>query len=104
MPDGAVACTLMACFPNDGGNSQNATTAYDQCVKEHGGASFKSDDGCNTCSCMPDGAVACTLMACTSSKYGSTSIFDYENNGNGAFAVDLLKVCLFASSSALLLF
>jgi len=28
------------------------------------GESFKSTDGCNTCSCLSDGTVACTLMAC----------------------------------------
>ena len=30
------------------------------------GESFKSTDGCNTCSCRSDGTVACTLMACLS--------------------------------------
>jgi hypothetical protein len=29
-----------------------------------GGASFPSADGCNTCSCAPSGAVACTERAC----------------------------------------
>lgn len=28
------------------------------------GESFPSTDGCNTCSCMDDGMVACTLRAC----------------------------------------
>lgn len=28
------------------------------------GESFKSDDGCNTCSCTESLDVACTLMAC----------------------------------------
>ncbi len=28
------------------------------------GESFPSPDGCNTCSCMDDGSIACTLMAC----------------------------------------
>lgn len=28
------------------------------------GESFKSDDGCNTCSCTETLQVACTLMAC----------------------------------------
>jgi Pacifastin inhibitor (LCMII) len=29
------------------------------------GDRFESSDGCNTCSCLPDGSVACTEMACT---------------------------------------
>jgi Pacifastin inhibitor (LCMII) len=28
------------------------------------GATFGAQDGCNSCSCMSDGTVACTLMAC----------------------------------------
>lgn len=28
------------------------------------GSSFKSTDGCNTCSCTDGGAVRCTTMAC----------------------------------------
>ena len=28
------------------------------------GARFGAQDGCNSCSCMSDGSVACTLMAC----------------------------------------
>ena len=28
------------------------------------GATFRAQDGCNSCSCMSDGTVACTLMAC----------------------------------------
>jgi hypothetical protein len=28
------------------------------------GETFKSPDGCNTCSCLPDGNAACTEMAC----------------------------------------
>lgn len=35
------------------------------------GASFPSEDGCNTCSCGPQGDVACTLRACASLDGGS---------------------------------
>jgi len=31
------------------------------------GQTFPSDDGCNTCSCDPDGNIACTAMACLTS-------------------------------------
>ncbi len=36
------------------------------------GASFPSTDGCNTCTCSANGAVACTLMACVSSSSSSS--------------------------------
>lgn len=42
------------------------------------GSSFKSSDGCNTCTCASDGTVDCTLMACTvggsSGIAGGTSV------------------------------
>ena len=34
------------------------------------GQSFPSTDGCNTCSCSPGGAVACTLRACAPDRCG----------------------------------
>jgi hypothetical protein len=37
------------------------------------GESFKSADGCNTCSCEAVGTIACTEMACTSTPTVSTS-------------------------------
>jgi hypothetical protein len=37
------------------------------------GESFKSADGCNTCSCEAVGTIACTEMACTSTPAVSTS-------------------------------
>lgn len=41
------------------------------------GDSFRSDDGCNTCSCGSDGAVACTLMGCIGPQctYGGKTYF-----------------------------
>ncbi len=33
-------------------------------VRHHPGDSFPSSDGCNTCSCGPDGSVACTERGC----------------------------------------
>lgn len=39
------------------------------------GASFPSSDGCNTCSCGADGAIACTELACVTPQcsYGGKS-------------------------------
>ncbi|KAJ1805581.1 hypothetical protein LPJ56_006526 [Coemansia sp. RSA 2599] len=86
---GAVICTLMACPPSPlptssapteptgtivGSGTCTATStsqsgsyayqSYDQCVSANGGAHFKRE--CNFCSCISDGKVACTKMACPS--------------------------------------
>ncbi len=48
------------------------------------GTSFKSTDGCNTCSCDADGQVACTLMACQAggaSSVGGASGVTCSYNG-----------------------
>ena len=37
------------------------------------GDSFSSSDGCNTCTCQPNGAVACTEMACIPAPEASSS-------------------------------
>lgn len=38
------------------------------------GGSFPSDDGCNTCSCLPQGDVACTLRACIATGDGGDTV------------------------------
>ena len=45
------------------GGSTGVSCLYDG-VNYSAGDSFKSTDGCNTCSCTSNGQVACTLMAC----------------------------------------
>jgi hypothetical protein len=64
---GQVACTEMACLATGGssgvGGSTSVTCHYNN-VNYAPGSSFKSTDGCNTCSCSSSGQVACTAMAC----------------------------------------
>lgn len=44
------------------------------------GESFKSADGCNTCSCQEDLSIICTEMACTPTPKSSTSSSDLNKN------------------------
>ena len=64
-PDGSVSCTEMGCAV--GGSSGVGGSTGQSCtyggVNYTVGASFKSTDGCNSCSCTSMG-VACTLMFC----------------------------------------
>jgi hypothetical protein len=77
-PDGSVACTEMGCAAGGSsgvGGSTGQTCTYGG-VNYTVGASFKSTDGCNSCSCTSFG-VACTDMSCvgvggTSGAGGST--------------------------------
>ena len=60
-----------SCQAAPGGNSTftcvNLGAAYEQCVKKVEARSGKSADGCNSCSCMPDGSEVCTTKACVNS-------------------------------------
>jgi len=69
---GQVGCTAMACAVGGasnlgGGSSVNGGASGGGCVYNgvtYGdGTSFKSADGCNSCSCSK-GSVLCTMMAC----------------------------------------
>ena len=74
--NGLVACTAMACLATGGssgvGGSTGVTCLYNN-VNYTVGSSFKSSDGCNTCSCTSSGQVACTAMACLASG-GSSGV------------------------------
>jgi hypothetical protein len=66
--DGVVACTLRFCIPPDGGaggagGNGGVACAYGG-VRYEVGVSFRSGDGCNTCTCLADGRVVCTDIAC----------------------------------------
>lgn len=37
------------------------------------GESYSAGDGCNSCTCQPDGTSACTLMECLSCVYAGTT-------------------------------
>lgn len=54
--DGYCVSKTVESIPNAKGCLYNGMTYKS-------GDGFKSDDGCNSCSCV-DGQVACTLMAC----------------------------------------
>src|ERR1035437_3349396 len=50
------------------------------------GARFGAQDGCNSCSCMSDGTVECTLMGCLGDSgwtppAGDASVADTANDG-----------------------
>ena len=56
---GAVACGPTVDNQNQvDGSCQLGNQSYDV------GDSFTAPDGCNTCTCEPDGAIACTEIAC----------------------------------------
>lgn len=58
---GVVACTAMACAPEDGGNAAGCDYGGKRYAP---GDNFSSTDGCNTCLCSSNGSVACTEKAC----------------------------------------
>jgi hypothetical protein len=86
------ACTL--CAPGDADCIETAVikacdaggvcgvAQSDQCgwqctyggATHQAGESFPSEDGCNTCSCLEDGSVACTEIACASECGGIAGI------------------------------
>jgi hypothetical protein len=65
-PDGLARAIVNGCY----GECVDRYTCEPAGVCEYGGAvyqvgdAFKSTDGCNDCSCNPNGLVACTLKAC----------------------------------------
>ncbi len=60
----ALACLVAACDP-PGQVPPAPGTGCDYGGKSYRpGDTFRSTDGCNTCSCAPGGAVRCTLVAC----------------------------------------
>jgi hypothetical protein len=74
-PDGTCSWTVTTC-PVQGvggaasiggaagiGGTSSVTCLYNN-VNYLAGQSFKSPDGCNTCSCTSSGQIACTAMAC----------------------------------------
>ncbi len=79
---GTVACDNISCVnPGTGGStgvagtggSTGVTCLYNG-VNYAAGTSFKSTDGCNSCSCDSNGQVACTMMACAPGTGGSTGV------------------------------
>jgi hypothetical protein len=68
-----IACTTMGC--QNGGAGAAGGAAIGGCiyggVSYANGSSFKSTDGCNSCTCSING-VACTTMACAAGGASST--------------------------------
>jgi len=69
--NGMLALTLVvSAFALAGNNESSCTPVPLEVVCEYDGAtylpgdSFPDVDGCNDCTCLEDGAVACTRMAC----------------------------------------
>jgi Pacifastin inhibitor (LCMII) len=62
-PDGFM-CVLQGSYPDAGGTCQPVGCNYEG-TDYAPGESFPSSDGCNTCSCMDNGGVACTKKACS---------------------------------------
>ena len=58
------------------------------------GDSFPATDGCNTCSCNPDGQIACTLIACAPDA-GVTCMYNgrVHQVGDSFAAVDGCNTC-----------
>ena len=82
-PDGEIACTERLCLEKQGddravedwGDADPITCTVGR-ETYRPGAQFPANDGCNTCTCMPDGRVACTEKACLPETRG-----DEEGNG-----------------------
>ena len=55
---GVVIALLAGCQIGGSGTCLSGGKVY------QAGANFPASDGCNTCSCGPQGDVACTLLAC----------------------------------------
>ena len=82
------------------GGSSGVTCLYNN-VNYAAGSSFKSSDGCNTCSCSSNGQVACTLLYClasggSSGTGGSTSVtcvFNGVNYPPGTISANTCCIC-----------
>jgi hypothetical protein len=68
---------LLGCLPTE---INGGTTCSYEGEDYEAGDSFPSADGCNSCSCMEDGGIACTLMACGGEGGGSggVAVCSYE--------------------------
>lgn len=75
---GAVSYAIVRSNSNTNITAGKSCTVGDKTYKD--GEGFKSEDGCNTCSCN-DGEVACTLMACEKPDE-SPKISAVEDNGS----------------------
>lgn len=79
---GLFAFTLPACGGSSSSNEGQSCIYAGQTYQV--GDSFPAQDGCNTCSCEPDGNVACTLLGCDSCE-------DVSNRYAGA--LESAKAC-----------
>jgi hypothetical protein len=74
--DGSVSCTKKGCIA-DGSTTDATADACSLAGESHAaGESFPSTDGCNICSCGPNGEVLCTKEACASSAEGEALAFE----------------------------
>lgn len=82
---GAISSVLAA-----GCSSGGATTCtYNGQVHPVGNNVFPSTDGCNTCTCTADGAVACTLIACNNQPRCSfDATYTYRDDGGAVAYAD----------------
>lgn len=69
-----VLLAVLAGCAGEGDDGKAVQCQYDKLVWEVGD-SFPANDGCNTCTCMRDGSVACTLMACVECEYDGQPYF-----------------------------
>jgi len=92
---GLVAATalLIGCEPTVDDESGDGCVVGDDIYPP--GATFTAPDGCNTCTCGEDGAVACTEMACVEGcDYGG----QFYEVGEGFDANDGCNSCVCESN------
>lgn len=99
-------------FPNNSNRNSSTVSAELKCLYEgkyySPGQGFPASDGCNSCSCSPNGQVACTLMACERSfdtnVCWNAAILDRDtqklswSSGCGGLKCDKLAVSLCTQS------
>jgi len=100
-----VACTLLSCA-KDGSPSTDgapATGCLYAGTKYAVGAMFPDTDGCNKCSCMADGQVACTLIGCADASADGPAACTYNGaprkDGESFLAVDGCNTCWCSSAT-----
>jgi hypothetical protein len=67
-PDGSVTCVNVGCaypdggspYPDGGAYGDGGAACFYNCQMYAVGQTFPAGDGCNTCTCEPDGSVACS--------------------------------------------
>ena len=108
--NGQVACTLIECVdagtdgtPRDvvGDFTCTAEGCVGFCAYEDNvypaGATLVSTDGCNTCTCLEDGQVACTPRACVDASSDASSTCSYGGktypSGSTIPALDGCSTC-----------